>query len=125
MCDARVQTVLEDAEGNAFKLGRMTREPSSAMIRQLRHRDRGCRFPGCGFKAFTQAHHIVHWKDGGPTDLENLIIICRFHHKAVHELGWKVSRKRDGTLLWRAPQEPTFRVRVLPPPRRVEPSLLR
>ena len=124
MCDARVQTVLEDAEGNAFKLGRMTREPSSAMIRQLRHRDPGCRFPGCGFKAFTQAHHIVHRKDGGPTDLENLIIICRFHHKAVHELGWKVSRKRDGTLWWRAPQEPTFRVRVLPPPRRVEPLLM-
>ena len=91
------------------------------MIRQLRHRDSGCRFPGCGFTAFTQAHHIVHWKDGGPTDLENLVIICSFHHKAVHELGWKVSRSRDGTLLWRAPVEPEYRVRVIRPPRRVEP----
>jgi hypothetical protein len=123
MCDARVQTVLEDSSGNAFRLGRMSREPSPAMIRQLRHRDNGCRFPGCGFTAFTQAHHIVHWNDGGPTDLENLILICRFHHKAVHELGWKVARKRDGTLLWRAPHEPKFRVRVMTPPRRVEPLL--
>jgi hypothetical protein len=124
MCDARVQTVLEDSEGNAFRLGRMTREPSPAMIRQLRHRDYGCRFPGCGFKAFTQAHHIVHWKDGGPTDLESLVIICSFHHKAVHELGWKVARKRDGTLLWRAPVAPEYRVRVIRPPRRVEPMLM-
>ena len=115
---------MEDASGNAFRLGRMTREPSAAMIRQLRHRDSGCRFPGCGFTAFTQAHHIVHWKDGGPTDLENLIIICSFHHKAVHELGWKVSRKRDGTLLWRAPVEPEYRVRMIRPPRRVEPMLM-
>ena len=58
ICDARVQTVLEDKRGNGFKLGRMTREPSNAMIRRLRYRDRGCRFPSCGMKAFTKAHHI-------------------------------------------------------------------
>src|SRR6059058_1325663 len=57
------------------------------MMRQLRYRDVECRFPGCGARRFTQAHHIVWWKEGGPTDLDNLVLVCFFHHKLVHELG--------------------------------------
>jgi hypothetical protein len=53
LCDARVQTVIEDRAGNALGIGRMSREPSASMIRQIRYRDGGCRFPGCGTKAFT------------------------------------------------------------------------
>jgi hypothetical protein len=49
----------------------------------------GCRFPGCGIR-FTEAHHIVHWADGGETKLSNLVLLCRFHHRAVHEEGFSV-----------------------------------
>jgi hypothetical protein len=100
MCNARVQAVLEDRAGNVLGLGRMTREPSAWMVRQVRFRDRGCRFPGCGTRAFTQAHHIVWWRHGGRTDLDNLVLICSFHHRLVHERGWSVTRDDDGTLRW-------------------------
>jgi hypothetical protein len=100
MCNARVQTVLEDGAGNVLGLGRMSREPTAWMVRQIRYRDRGCRFPGCGTRAFTQAHHIVWWRHGGRTDLDNLLLICSFHHRLVHEHGWSVSRDDDGTLRW-------------------------
>src|SRR5204862_1425040 len=75
-------------------------EPSASMIRQIRYRDGGCRFPGCGTKAFTQAHHVRWWRHGGRTDLDNLVLICTFHHRLVHEHGWVVRREQDGTLGW-------------------------
>lgn len=100
MCNARVQAVVEHRAGNALGLGRMMREPSAWMLRQIRYRDRGCRFPGCGTRAFTQAHHIVWWRNGGRTDLDNLLLICSFHHRLVHEHGWSVRRDDDGTLRW-------------------------
>src|SRR3990172_5602303 len=59
LCNARGQTVIEDARGGVVALGRMSCEPSAWMIRQVRHRDRECRFPGCGARRFTEVHHIV------------------------------------------------------------------
>ena len=100
MCNARVQGVVEDRAGNVLGLGRISREPTAWMIRQIRYRDRGCRFPGCGTKAFTQAHHIVWWRHGGRTDLDNLLLICSFHHRLVHEHGWSVKRDDDGAVRW-------------------------
>jgi hypothetical protein len=100
-CTARIQTVVEDPSGRVLGLGRMRREPSAWMMRQLRYRDRGCRFPGCGTRAFTQAHHIRWWSHGGRTDLENLALICSFHHRLVHEHGWSLTRAPDGELIWR------------------------
>jgi Domain of unknown function (DUF222)/HNH endonuclease len=100
-CSARIQAVLEDAARNPVTLGRTAREPSEAMMRALRYRDSGCRFPGCGNQRFTHAHHLVWWGDGGRTDLDNLILLCTFHHKLVHELGWTVRRSADGALDWR------------------------
>jgi HNH endonuclease len=93
--------VLEDAARNPVTLRRTVREPSEAMMRALRYRDAGCRFPGCGNQRFTHAHHLVWWGDGGRTDLDNLILLCTFHHKLVHELGWTVGRGSDGSLEWR------------------------
>lgn len=100
MCNARVQTVLEDGAGNVVGLGRMSREPTAWMIRQVRYRDRGCRFPGCGTRAFTEAHHVVWWRNGGGTNLDNLLLICSFHHRLVHEHGWSVRRDDDGIARW-------------------------
>ena len=100
LCNARVQTVVEDHRGEVIGLGRMSREPSSWMVRQVRYRDRECRFPGCGSRAFTEAHHIVWWRHGGRTDLDNLLLICSFHHRLVHEYGWSIAKESDGRMAW-------------------------
>jgi hypothetical protein len=100
LCNARVQTLVQDDAGRVLGLGRLSRVPSAWMIRQVRHRDQECRFPGCGAMRFTQAHHIVWWSNGGRTDLENLVLICSFHHKLVHAHGWAVKRAPDGSLSW-------------------------
>ena len=109
LCNARVQTVVQDPEGNVVGLGRMSREPSAWMLRQVRYRDRGCRFPGCGARAFTEAHHILWWRHGGRTDLDNLALICSFHHRLVHEHGWSLRRQIDGTLGWSRPDGTRYR----------------
>jgi hypothetical protein len=72
-----------------------------ALRRALEHRDKGCRFPGCGLP-LGQGHHIQHWAHGGPTTLSNLAMLCRRHHRAVHEHGYRVERLADGELcFWR------------------------
>ncbi|MDT8370139.1 MAG: HNH endonuclease signature motif containing protein, partial [Longimicrobiales bacterium] len=80
-------------------LGRRTRTVSPALRRALELRDRGCRFPGCSCR-FTDAHHIVHWADGGRTDLRNLVLLCRRHHRAVHEGGMRVCLDREGRVVF-------------------------
>ncbi|HEY8018053.1 MAG TPA: DUF222 domain-containing protein [Actinomycetota bacterium] len=100
VCNARMQTVVEDARGEVVRVGRLRREPPAWMLRQLRYRDRGCVFPGCGTRSFTEAHHVVWWSKGGPTDLENLVVICSFHHRLVHEHGWGLSRAPEGEVRW-------------------------
>jgi hypothetical protein len=100
LCNARVQTVVEDEGGNVLGLSKMAREPSAALVRQVRYRDKECRFPGCGARRFTQAHHLRFWSHGGRTELDNLLLICFFHHRLVHEYGWRVTREDDGTVRW-------------------------
>jgi Domain of unknown function (DUF222)/HNH endonuclease len=124
LCNARVQTVLEDHGGNVLGLGRMSREPSAAMIRQVRYRDRGCRFPGCGTRAFTEAHHIVWWPHGGRTDLDNLLLICSFHHRLVHEYGWRVGREPDGKVDWFDPNGVRQRAGPSPPQKLARDAIL-
>jgi hypothetical protein len=62
----------------------------------LRARDQGCRFPGCGQRGFVDAHHIHHRARGGSNELDNLIELCWFHHRLVHEGGWKLRLDRVG-----------------------------
>jgi Domain of unknown function (DUF222)/HNH endonuclease len=108
LCNARVQTVIENEAGDAIGVGRLTREPAAWMVRQIRHRDRECRFPGCGARAFTEAHHISFWRHGGRTDLDNLVLICSFHHKLVHELGWRLTRE-GRSVRWFRPDGRVYR----------------
>jgi hypothetical protein len=82
--------------------GPRTRTIPPALRRALQHRDRGCRFPGCGGR-FHEGHHIRHWAHGGPTTLSNLTLLCRRHHRAVHEEGYTVARAPDGALQFRRP----------------------
>ena len=78
-----------------LNIGRRTRTIPPALRRALELRDGGCRFPGCSLR-FTEAHHIVHWADGGETRLDNLILLCRHHHRALHEEGFRVRLSPDG-----------------------------
>jgi hypothetical protein len=109
LCNARVQTVIEHPDGSVAGVGRMSREPSAWMMRQLRHRDDTCRFPGCGARRFTQAHHIRWWSKGGRTELDNLILVCTFHHRLVHEHGWSIRREDDGEIAWFRPGDVRYR----------------
>jgi hypothetical protein len=115
LCTGRVQAVIEDEAGRPVGLGRTSREPSAWMMRHLRYRDHECRFPGCGARRFTQAHHIVWWERGGPTDLDNLVLVCTFHHKLVHEYGWAVSRDADDAVRWFRPDGSRYHARPGPP----------
>ncbi len=83
-CDATRVIMRHDEAGRVVEVGARTRTIPPALRRALHHRDGGCRFPGCGVR-FGQGHHIRHWAHGGPTTLSNLAMLCRRHHRAVHE----------------------------------------
>jgi hypothetical protein len=99
LCDSRIQTIVED-KGEAVAVRSMRREPPAWMVRQVRYRDRSCRFPGCEARRYTQAHHIRFWSQGGRTELPNLVLLCGFHHRLVHEHGWSLRRVADGQVRW-------------------------
>jgi hypothetical protein len=94
-CDASVVELTEDRSGRVLDVGRRTRTVPGALRRALEARDRGCRFPGCGLR-FTEAHHIVHWADGGETKLSNAVLLCAHHHRRVHEEGVRVCADETG-----------------------------
>ncbi|TQM09965.1 HNH endonuclease [Pseudonocardia kunmingensis] len=93
-CDARVQLLLDDREGNRMYLGRSRRLATPAQITALMARDgERCQFPGCTHTRYLQAHHVRHWLHGGPTDIDNLVLICSFHHLAIHDHGYRIHRR--------------------------------
>jgi HNH endonuclease len=89
-------------DGRVVEVAARTRTIPPALRRALHHRDRGCRFPGCVVR-FGQGHHIRHWAEGGPTTLSNLALLCRRHHRAVHEEGYQLERLPNGELEFRRP----------------------
>ena len=115
-CDASRVVMRHAPDGQVVEVGARTRTIPPALRRVLHHRDRGCRFPGCGLP-FGQGHHIRHWAHGGPTTLSNLALLCRRHHRAVHEEGYQLDRQPNGELRFRRPDgRPLPEV---PPPREV------
>jgi hypothetical protein len=101
-CDASRVVMRHDPDGHVVEIGARTRTIPPALRRALHHRDQGCRFPGCGLP-FGQGHHLRHWAQGGPTTLSNLAMLCRRHHRTVHEEGYQVERQLDGELRFRRP----------------------
>ena len=101
-CDAATVRMTHDPEGRIVSVGRRTRRIPPALRRALDARDRGCRFPGCGLR-FTDAHHVEHWADGGETSLGNCLLLCRHHHRLVHEEGWTVGWWGEGKPVFHAP----------------------
>src|SRR3970282_96351 len=101
-CYASRVVMRHDEEGRVVEIGARTRTIPPALRRALHHRDRGCRFPGCGVSN-GQGHHLHHWARGGATTLSNLAMLCRRHHRAVHEEGYQVARGPNGALQFRRP----------------------
>jgi hypothetical protein len=101
-CDAAVVVMRHGRDGRVVEVDARTRTIPPAIRRALHHRDRGCRFPGCGVRV-GQGHHIRHWAQGGPTTLSNLALLCRRHHRAVHEEGFEVARLPNGELRFTRP----------------------
>jgi 5-methylcytosine-specific restriction endonuclease McrA len=101
-CDASRVVMQHGDDGRVVEVGARTRTVPPALRRALHHRDRNCRFPGCQVR-FGQGHHIHHWAQGGPTTLSNLALLCRRHHRAVHEEGYQVERLPNGELRFSRP----------------------
>ena len=93
-CDA-ARVAMSHRDGEVVSVGRRTRTVPPHIRRALEERDRGCRYPGCASR-FTEAHHVKHWADGGETSLANTILLCRRHHRLVHEGRTRMALDRDG-----------------------------
>src|SRR3989441_4523 len=115
-CDASLVVMRHAPDARVVEVGARTRTIPPALRRALHHRDQGCRFPRCRLP-FGQRHHIRHWAHGGPTTLSNLALLCRRHHRAVHEEGYQVDRQPDGELHFRRPDGRLLP--EVPPPREV------
>jgi hypothetical protein len=102
-CDGTIVGIVEGEDGEPLDVGRKTRSIPLPLKRALRSRDGGCRFPGCDRTRFTQGHHVKHWIDGGETKLSNLVSLCGFHHKLVHEGGFGIATTDDGLFVFTRP----------------------
>jgi hypothetical protein len=108
-CDGSIRRVVMAGRSEPLDVGRRTAVVSPALRRAVIVRDRGCRFPGCDRPhSWCDAHHVVHWADGGPTALPNLVLLCRRHHRMAHQRGGfglelvegrPVFRRPDGSVL--------------------------
>ncbi|MBI2237877.1 MAG: DUF222 domain-containing protein [Actinobacteria bacterium] len=114
-CEASISRVITQGPSEPLDVGRRTPVVPASLRRAVVVRDRHCRFPGCDRPhPWCDAHHVVHWSDGGVTALSNLVLLCRRHHRLVHEGGFRlemtgtaaVFRRPDGTVLdGRAPPQ--------------------
>ena len=103
-CDADVARVLMDGPSVVVDLGRTSRTASPTQHRLLALRDHGCVFPGCDRPpGWCKAHHLQHWTKFGPTDMDNLALLCSHHHHRVHEGGFGIHREQDGTFTFTRP----------------------
>ena len=109
-CDASVVQITESKQGETLDVGRKTRTIPPSIRRALKNRDGGCRFPGCCNDRYVDAHHIHHWGDGGETKMSNLVLICRHHHRLVHEGGFGVALDPIGTIQFTDPKG-----KIIPP----------
>ncbi len=112
-CDAQIRSLIQDAQGAPLSVGRESRVVPRRIRRALNRRDQNrCQFLGCGATRRLHAHHIVHWANGGPTELDNLVLVCNFHHHLLHEHGWTIEVNSDGGHNWITPDGESATVRV-------------
>lgn len=101
-CHASIETTVHK-DGAVVGIGRKSRSIPGWLRRQVEYRDHHCRTPGCDRTVFLQIHHLVPWALGGQTELDNLILICWWHHLFIHEKGWHITRGLDGRFVFRKP----------------------
>ena len=104
-CDGAIVALLEDSNGIPLSIGRKSRTIPPGMRRALSARDGGCRFPGCTHTKFVDGHHIQHWANGGETSLDNLVLLCRHHHRLVHEGGFGCEKTASGEVIFTSPDK--------------------
>ncbi len=102
-CDGGLVPATIDENHAVLDVGRRTRAIPTAIRRALLLRDHGCRFPGCASTRFLHGHHVQHWLHGGRTALSNLVLLCSFHHRLVHEGGFTISLTDTAEVLVRSP----------------------
>ena len=100
-CDADLVAVTRDAKGNLLNLGRKHRVVSPQLKRALLARDKCCTYPSCSHEQFLEAHHVMHWADGGETSLDNTMLICNRHHRLLHEGGFTIHKNFAGEWYFR------------------------
>ncbi len=112
-CDAQISSLIEDSAGNPLSVGRETRVVPRRIRRALNRRDQNrCQFLGCDATRRLHAHHIIHWANGGPTELPNLMLVCNFHHHLLHEHGWNVEPNPAGSHTWIMPSGEPATIKV-------------
>lgn len=103
-CDCSLTRVLLGQESQIVDVGRSRRVIGGPIGKALRMRDQHCRWPGCERPAsWCDGHHVVHWIDGGETNLDNLVLLCRRHHRMVHEGGWQLIKTAESQIITIAP----------------------
>ena len=107
-CNAHVTLSFDAADGTGLDQKPLQRDPSDAQRIEIRRRDNGCRFPGCGCRNVTDVHHIVWASKQGPTVMSNLLTLCVAHHSRVHELGWKLDGDAQANVRFISPQGRVF-----------------
>jgi hypothetical protein len=108
-CDAAITPVFLGSESDQPQAGQTSRSISGSQRRALVVRDKGCRFPGCDRPPdWTDAHHLQHWADGGKHVMDNLVLLCRRHHRMVHEEGWQLVVTADGEMVALTPDRFAF-----------------
>jgi hypothetical protein len=95
-CDGSVVPVLDGIDDEPLSVGRKRRVVSPVLKRALIARDRRCRYPGCTHERWLDAHHVMHWADGGETRADNLVLLCSKHHRLLHEGGFTMRKDFQG-----------------------------
>lgn len=101
-CDSALEMAIE-RDGSPIGVGGKTRSIPGWLRRQVQHRDHHCRFPGCGRTVFLQIHHLIPWALGGKTDLDDLLLLCWWHHIFIHEEDWHITKDGEGGFIFRKP----------------------
>jgi Domain of unknown function (DUF222)/HNH endonuclease len=114
-CDASIVVAVDDDVGHTVYEGRARRFPTGTQRREIMRRDRHCRFPGCANVTFTDVHHVKPWVAArGRTDLDNLVLLCEYHHHQVHSRSWTMSGDANEELIFVGPSGQPQRSRPSP-----------
>lgn len=122
-CDAKLRTVVGDGLGGRLGIGDLSRVVPAWLRQEVLDRDgHQCTFPGCEHSRYLHMHHVIHWLFGGHTELDNLLTLCHFHHKLIHEYRWSVTLDKHQRPVWFRPGGRVYEPGPAPPTQLPEPK---